>query len=602
MITKTKIICTIGPASESEEMIGTLIDCGMNVARLNFSHGNHEEHLKRIQTIQKVREKKKRPVAIMLDTKGPEIRISQIYTADQQLSVKKGDKVAVTIDKAHPSYPSLSITPPTVIEEVELSKHMLFDDGSIQAIVVEKGKGFVVVELINPGTFKMRKGVNVPGSHFSIPLITEQDRADLLFGIKSQIDLVAASFICTPHQVIEMKKLLAAHGGGHIKIISKIESTMGLDHFDAILHVSDGIMVARGDLGVEVPITRVPRLQKHMIRKTLEMSKPVIIATQMLQSMVGNPRPTRAEVSDVANAIYDGCSSVMLSAESAVGQYPAETVETMREIIRETEDDFNYKEFFLQRSREDSFDISSSVAVSAVKTALGSKAKAIITCTCSGATARILSCFKPPMPIIAITPFETVYHQLAQLYGVIPLKGKLTSLKEVIDQASLFAINHNILEFGDVVVITTGTPFGVAGTTNTIQVETIGHALVRGLPSKGACIIGPVAFLLSQENAKPQHLKDKIVVANRLEESWGLALKGAKALIVQNHPADFVTIEIAKKIAHEHSLPVLLQADGAIEALKEGEMVTFDPQKGLIFRGDIYKDPSFNHFCPLSHS
>ncbi len=600
MITKTKIICTIGPASESEEMIGTLIDCGMNVARLNFSHGAHEEHLQRIRTIQKVREQRRRPVAIMLDTKGPEIRISQIYHEDQQFSAKKGDLIAITQDKAHPSLPSLSITPPTVIDEIETSKHMLFDDGSIQSVVVEKGDGFIVVKMLNPGTFKLRKGVNIPGSHFSIPLITDQDRDDILFGIKNQIDVIAASFICTPHQVIEMKKLLAAHGAGHIKVIAKIESTMGLDHFDAILHVSDGIMVARGDLGVEVPITRVPRLQKHMIRKTLEVFKPVIIATQMLQSMVANPRPTRAEVSDVANAIYDGCSSVMLSAESAIGQYPGETVQTMKEIIRETEEDFNYKDFFVQKSKEDYFDISSSVAASAVKTALGSKAKAIIASTCSGATARILSCFKPPMPIIAITPFDNVYHQLATLYGVIPLKGKLTSIKEVIDLASLFAINHNLLEFGDIVIVVSGTPFGAAGTTNTIQVENIGNAVVRGIPSKGATLMGEIVFLFSKEGVKEQQLKGKIVVASHLEESWSPLLEGIKALIVQNHPEDYHSIEFAKRISHEQSIPILLQADGAIEALKEGEKVTFDPQKGLLYRGDIYKDPSFNHYCPLT--
>jgi pyruvate kinase len=600
MNTKTKIICTIGPASESKEMIAVLIDSGMNVARLNFSHGDHEEHLKRIQTIQKVRKEKNSPLAIMLDTKGPEIRISQIYHPEQQLSVKKGDKVAITKEGPHPSLPSLSITPSTVVDEIELSKQMLFDDGSIGGTVTQKGNGFVIIEVINPGVLKVRKGVNIPGSHFSIPLFTEKDKQDLLFGIKNGADLIAASFICTPHQIIEMRKFLRNAGGEHIKIIAKIESTLGLDHFDAILHVADGIMVARGDLGVEVPITRVPRLQKHMIKKTLEVSKPVIIATQMLQSMVSNPRPTRAEVSDVANAIYDGCSSVMLSAESAIGSYPAETVRTMKEIIRETEDDFNYKEFFLMRSKEDSFDIASSVAASAVKTALSSKAKAIIVCTCSGTTARILSCFKPPMPIIAITPFDDVYHQLSSLYGVIPLKGKLTSLQEVIDLASLFAINHNLLEFGDVVVVTSGTPFGVAGTTNMIQVQNIGNALVRGLPSKGAPLIGEVLFFLSREGVDPSSLANKIVIVNQLEESSLSILKKAKALIIQNHHQDYGTIELAKRLIQEGSIPVLLQADGAIEALKEEETITFDPQKGLIYRGDIYKDPAFNHFCPLT--
>ncbi|MBI5273987.1 MAG: pyruvate kinase, partial [Chlamydiales bacterium] len=550
-----------------------------------------------IELIQSVRKRKGKPLAIMLDTKGPEIRVDKIF--DGVLKVAKGDKIVIATSIQDKRLPTITITPSNIVNEIELGKRVLFDDGYVAGKVIEKHLDKIILEIENHGSIQQKKGVNIPGSHFSTPAITEKDKEDLAFGARLGVDVIAASFVCNAEHVIDIKKILAENKAAHIKVIAKIESVLGIENFDTILHVADGIMVARGDLGVEIPITQVPRVQKEMINKSLQMSKPVIIATQMLQSMINNPRPTRAEVSDVANAIYDGASAVMLSGETAIGEFPIETVQIMHDIIKESEDDFDYHDYFLKHSKNDFFDISSSVAVACVKTAFSARAKAIIACTSSGTTAKIISRFKPKIPILAITTSEKVYHQLAYQWGVVPMFSKVDSFKAAVAFASCKAMQEKLLEYGDLVVITAGTPFGVCGSTNMVVVENIGDVLVRGHQSRGEKVVGKIAIFLSHDAQEKKHLQDKIVVLTKLEKDYFPLLNLSKAIILQNHPEDIDSINLAKEFYLQYNIPVLLKADGAIEVLKEGTQVTFDPQKGLIFRGTITDHQMMmNQLCP----
>ncbi|MCB1116094.1 MAG: pyruvate kinase, partial [Chlamydiia bacterium] len=397
MRTRTKIVCTLGPATSSYEKIVELIDAGMNVARINMSHGEYAAHEEVINHLKKARKEKGIPLAIMLDTKGPEVRVGVL---PKPLELKKGDKVTIT---KTPQDGEITIEPFDVIQDVKMGGEVLFDDGYIETQVVEKGNDHLVVEVKNAGVLKSQKGVNLPNADLNLPAVTERDIQDIAFGCKVGIDVLAASFIRNAEHIFTIKELLKKNGAPHVMVIAKIECALGVKNFDSILQAADGIMVARGDLGVELPVTQVPKLQKVMIRKCYQSFKPVVTATQMLESMIHNPRPTRAEVSDVANAIYDSTSAVMLSGETAVGQYPIETVKLMRSTIVEAEKDFKYEEFFYKDALDHVFhDLSSSVALAAVKTAYSTRGKALIALTTSGFTARLMSRFRPEMPIIAV--------------------------------------------------------------------------------------------------------------------------------------------------------------------------------------------------------
>lgn len=347
-MTRTKIICTMGPAVSDYEKILELIDAGMNVARINFSHGTHDEHKKVIQNLKKAREAKKIPLAIMVDTKGPEIRLGDMKNGAVPVQAKQ--KILLVKKEVMGDDKQISLTPPEVLDDVEPGMRLLFDDGYIIAKVIEVSAKGVLLEMENAGTIKSHKSVSIPNAQANLPAMTEQDVSDITFACKNDVDLIAASFIRSADHVLEIKKLLASQGKSDILVIAKIENSLGVQNFDSILEVADGIMVARGDLGVELPLEKVPGLQKMMIRKCLQVAKPIATATQMLESMIKNPRPTRAEVSDVANAIYDSSSSVMLSGETAVGSYPIETVKMMKSIIHEAEQDFSYKDFLPTKS------------------------------------------------------------------------------------------------------------------------------------------------------------------------------------------------------------------------------------------------------------
>ncbi|HEX4839769.1 MAG TPA: pyruvate kinase [Rhabdochlamydiaceae bacterium] len=472
-MTRTKIICTLGPAAGSSyDKIVELIDAGMNVARINFSHGTHEEHGKVIQNLKKARDMKRVPLAIMVDTKGPEIRLGGIKNG--ALPVKAKQKILLVKKEVVGDEKHISLTPPEVLDDVKKGMRLLFDDGYIIAKVVEVSAKGVLLELENAGMIKSHKSVSIPNAQVKLPAMTKQDISDITFACKNDVDLIAASFIRSEDHVKEIKKLLASQGKPDILVIAKIENSLGVQNFDSILEAADGIMVARGDLGVELPIEKVPGLQKMMIRKSLHVAKPVVTATQMLESMIMNPRPTRAEVSDVANAIYDSSSAVMLSGETAVGSYPIETVKMMKSIIREAEQDFSYRDFFAHQVALGFADVSTSVTGAAVRTAYSADAKALFVFTSSGSTARLTSRFRPQMPIFAMTPNEKAYHQMAFFWGVIPVKTKeKASVSDAIKTLSSFAVKAKLLKPKDLIVVITGSPFWIKGATNTIIVESI---------------------------------------------------------------------------------------------------------------------------------
>lgn len=472
MRTRTKIICTIGPAVESYEKIIELIEAGMNVARINFSHGTQQDHLRVIQWLKKAREEKKTPLAIMLDTKGPEIRVGTLE--EGSITLEEGQRLLLTGKNVVGDSQKIPVTPPIVIKSLKEGMTILFDDGYLAAKVIEKAEEGVWIEMQNRGILKTHKSMNLPEASVKLPAMTEQDIKDILFGCKEDLDLIAASFIRSKEHIQEIKHLLKEQNKSDILVIAKIENSLGVKNFEEILEVADGIMVARGDLGVELPLKKVPPLQKMMIRKCSEKGKPVIIATQMLESMIQHPRPTRAEVSDVANAIYDSASCVMLSGETASGKYPIEALKMMKSIIEETENDFSFRDFFSHSISIDYNNISSSVALAAVKTAYSIEAKAIFVFTSSGFTARLITRFRPEMPLFVLTHNLKTYHQLAFSWGVIPVGPyPVTNSQEALKIVETQAKKQGIIKKGDLVVVTAEIPFGGQGATNTMSVEQI---------------------------------------------------------------------------------------------------------------------------------
>jgi pyruvate kinase len=581
---RTKIICTMGPAVDSLEKILELIDAGMNVARLNFSHGTHETHLRTIGFVKQAREMRGLPIAIMLDTKGPEIRVGKIK--DGAAALEMGQELFLVGEEIEGTSERIQIMPELVLDGINVGDQVLFDDGYIISEVVRKSQEGVYVKILNPGMIKTNKGVNIPGVAIDLPAMTEKDVADIIFGCKNDIDCIAASFIRSADHILEIKKLLVEQGKGDTLILAKIENRLGVDNFDSIIQVADGIMIARGDLGVELPLKEVPILQKMMIRKCYQASKPVVTATQMLESMIKNPRPTRAEVSDVANAIFDSTSAVMLSGESAMGAYPIEAVKMMKSIVEETEKEFNYREFFYVNTRSNYNDVSTSIALATVKTAYSLNAKAIFTYTNSGQIVRLLSRFRPKMPILAVTSNAKVYYQMALNWGVIAVKPTpCSNVREAFSIMSDFATEKKLVKYGDLVILTSGDPFGIRGTTNMMIVDSIGDVLVRASPGEGNVVHGRVAIVLSPHEKKRAQTKDRIVVIPRCDDSYLPLLSHAIGVILHNHPEDIKSERNAMQIAKSLGLPIVVRADAALNFLEDGQLVTLDPQTGRIYRG-----------------
>ncbi|MEZ3462888.1 MAG: pyruvate kinase [Lachnospiraceae bacterium] len=467
---KTKIICTIGPVSESEEKLKELLLAGMNVARFNFSHGDHAGHQIKLERARRAARELGLPLATMQDTKGPEIRLKDFEGG--KVCLETGATFRLTTEEVLGTADRASITYKNLKNDVEIGKSILIDDGLVELTIKAIEDTDIVCEVINGGYISNHKGINVPGAILSMPYISDVDRDDILFGVKMGYDYLAASFVRCADDVLAVRKLIGEHGG-RMKVISKIENMQGIDNLDEILAVSDGIMVARGDMGVEIPLEEVPVLQKKMIKKALQLGKIVITATQMLDSMIKNPRPTRAETTDVANAIYDGTSAIMLSGESAAGAYPIEAVKTMSRIAERTEEDICYAARLRERSHnwENNEEVTTAICHACCTTAMDLNAKAIITVTMSGFTAGMISKYQPGCTVIGCAVDEMVYRQMALMFGVSPLLiAKEDDAEELFNTAVKASVDAGLIGPGDKVVITAGVPLGVAGNTNMVRV------------------------------------------------------------------------------------------------------------------------------------
>lgn len=470
---KTKIICTLGPSTDDEKVLRELFLSGMDVARFNFSHATHEEHLGRLKKIEKLREELGIPVATLLDTKGPEIRL-RTFKDNKKIHLKEGQTFILTSRDIEGDEKQVSISYPNLIYDIDVGTTILIDDGLVEMTVKEVTATDIICTVKNGGIISNRKGVNVPGVHLSMPFISDKDREDILFGIKHNFDFIAASFVSTADDIREIRKMLKKHNS-QTKVIAKIENYHGVEHIDEIIDVSDGIMIARGDMGVEIPYEEVPVLQKMIIKKVYQAGKQVITATQMLDSMMKNPRPTRAETTDVANAIYDGTSAIMLSGETAAGAYPVEALKTMVKITVRTEADIDYKKRFRLQEVCQSPDITDAISRATVTTAHDLNAKMIITVTTSGKTARMISRYRPECQIMGCTTDPMVYRQLSMAWGVTPLLIAVEhDTFELFDHAIQAVEKAGYLQDGELAVLTAGVPLGTSGTTNLIKVQIAG--------------------------------------------------------------------------------------------------------------------------------
>ena len=466
---RTKIVCTMGPATDSEEVLKDLMLAGMDVARLNFSHGSHEEAKARMDRIKKVRAELDIPVAILLDTKGPEIRVKSFK--DGKAFLKAGNKFTLYTDDVEGDENGVSITYKDLPRDIRPGATLLIDDGLIEIEALSVKSDRIICEVKSGGEISNSKGVNVPNVSLSMPYMSQKDIDDILFGIEQDVDFIAASFVRTADDVIEIRNLLEKHGGSDIRIIAKIENNEGVENIDEILKVSNGVMVARGDMGVEIPLELLPAIQKRIIKKTYRAGKVVITATQMLDSMIRNPRPTRAETTDVANAIYDGTSAIMLSGETAAGKYPVEAVRTMAKIAEKTESCINFKKRF-QAHEYTIKSITDAVSQATCASAFDLNAKAIITVSQSGYTARKVSRFRPECVIIAATTSEKVYNQLALNWGVLPTMALVQKTPDALfSHAAKCALNTGAVHEGDLAVLTGSSEVGKAGNSNTMRIE-----------------------------------------------------------------------------------------------------------------------------------
>ncbi|WP_270164756.1 pyruvate kinase [Paenibacillus sp. SYP-B4298] len=577
---KTKIVCTIGPSSESLENTKKLIHAGMNVARLNFSHGDFEEHGNRIKNIKQANAELGTNVAILLDTKGPEIRLGKLK--EEPIELNQDDAITLTTEEILGDRTRIPVTYNNLPNDVSVGSTILIDDGLI-GLTVESVEGTEIhCRIVNGGQIKSKKGVNVPGVNISLPGITEKDANDIIFGIEQGIDFVAASFVRKASDVLEIRELLEKHNAGHIQIISKIENQQGVDNLDEILEVSDGLMVARGDLGVEIPAEEVPLVQKQMIEKCNRVGKPVITATQMLDSMQRNPRPTRAEASDVANAIFDGTDAIMLSGETAAGKYPVESVQTMARIALRTEAALEYREMFTKQANAQQTSVTEAISQSVAKSALDLDVKAILTSTESGYTARMISKYRPKAPIIAVTPDPKVIHRLALTWGVKSVQGKpAETTDEMFEIAVRGGIQSGEIQLGDTVIITAGVPVGRSGTTNLIKIHHVGDLLAKGQGIGSQSATGKVVVARSAEEAIAKVEEGSILVTTSTDKEYMPAIEKAAALITEHGGITSHAAVVGLNLG----LPVILGVENALELLEDGMEVTVYGEAGVIYSG-----------------
>jgi pyruvate kinase len=577
---KTKIVCTIGPASESIEKLSQLVEAGMNVARLNFSHGDFDEHGARIKNIREVTDRLGVTVALLLDTKGPEIRTGVLENGEGELQA--GEDLIVSMEEIVGSASRISVTYPGLVNDVSVGSRILLDDGRIELEVTEIGQNELKTKILNNGTLKNKKGVNVPGVSVNLPGLTEKDVKDIEFGIQQGIDFIAASFVRRASDVLEIKEILERHNAEHIQIIPKIENQEGVDNIDEILEVSDGLMVARGDLGVEIPAEEVPLVQKKLIKKCNAVGKPVITATDMLDSMQRNPRPTRAEASDVANAIFDGTDAIMLSGETAAGNYPVEAVLTMHKIASRAESALNYYEILSNRTKESQMTITDAISQSVSHTAYNLNVAAIIAPTESGHTARMISKYRPKAPIIAVTSSEKVCRKMSLVWGVVPqISEEAKTTDELLDIAVDTSVKSGAVNHGDLVVISAGVPVGEMGTTNLLKVHVVGDVIAKGQGIGQKSVSGKVVIANNSSEATEKVKQGDILVTIGTDRDMMPALEKAGAVITEEGGLTSHAAVVGLSLG----IPVIVGLKRATEVFEDDQEITVDGARGVIYNG-----------------
>lgn len=577
---KTKIVATIGPATD-EKVLRELFEEGLNVVRLNFSHGNHEEHKARIDTVKKLREEMNLPIGIMIDTKGPEIRLGRLK---EEIILEDQDKFILTTRDLIGDRTIVSASYQGLAKDVKEGDRILIDDGLVELIVEEiQNDEDIICRVVNGGSIKDHKGVNVPNVSINLPAITQKDIEDIKFGIENNVDFVAASFIRKPEDVLEIRKILEENGGEDIDIISKIENQEGVNNIEEIIETSDGIMVARGDLGVEIQPEEIPLIQKDIIRKCNLAGKPVITATQMLDSMIRNPRPTRAEVTDVANAILDGSDSIMLSGETAMGKYPIESVKTMYKIAIKIEESLDYKEILQSKSHAKDISTTHAISRATCTTAEDLEANAIVTATSSGYTSRAISKFRPRAPIIAATTSEKVMRKLSLVWGVYPVfSRKSNNTDEVLDRSVNSAVEEGYVKEGDLIVITAGIPVGITGTTNLIKVHTVGKILLKGIGIGKKSVSARACIGSSKKELKDKFQEGDIIIAKFTDKDTVSYMEGASGIVVEQGGLTCHAAIVGLHLA----IPTIVGAKDATEIIKDGDIITVDSMTGRIYKGE----------------
>ena len=575
-ICKTKIVCTMGPNLFEKHLIAPLMKAGMNVARFNFSHGTYETHQHYYDEVCRIRDELGLPVATMLDTKGPEIRVRSFKNG--RVTLQNGQLFTLTTDEVEGDEERVSITYKELPQDIAVGSSILIDDGLIGMQVERIDGADIVCRVLNGGVVSNNKGVNIPNAHLSMPFISEKDHQDILFAIKNGYDFIAASFTRCADDIMQIRHILQENNCHTINIIAKIENMEGVENIDEILRVVDGVMVARGDLGVEVPLEDVPSLQKKLIQRGIAAGKPVITATQMLDSMIKNPRPTRAEATDVANAIYDGTSAIMLSGESAVGAYPVEAVETMVRIALRAEADMDYIRRF-SRDTSASTDVTNAISHATVTSAHDLNASAIITVTKSGSTARILSRYRPACVIVGCTTEKHVWRQLALSWGTVPLMiAEESNTDDLFEHAVDAAVQNGLVHDGELVVLTAGVPLGISGTTNLMKVHVVGHLLSRGQGLHGGKVVAPLCVIRNLEkDAKDFNTGDVIVCHQTTREMFSMLRKSSAIVLEDDNPEGHGAIA-----GMSLDIPVIIGAKNATNILKSGAVVTVDGEKGTV--------------------
>jgi len=579
---KTKIVCTIGPTSEKEEVLKELITAGLNVARLNFSHGSHEEHEIRINTIKKVRQELNKPIAIMLDTKGPEIRTKNFENGE--VNLQAGQEFTITTRDIIGNEKICSVTYEDFAKDLSVGDTILIDDGLIELIVKEKiDDTDLVCEVKNSGLIKNKKGVNVPGVKIQLPALTQKDIDDINFGINQGVDFIAASFIRKASDVLAIRRVLEENNAGHISIISKIENREGVDNIDEIISASDAIMVARGDLGVEINLEEVPLVQRDLISKCNMAGKPVITATQMLDSMMRNPRPTRAEVSDVATAIFEGSDAIMLSGETASGSYPVEAVETMSKIATMIEDSLDYRKILSNRYDGSNYTITDSIGYATCRTCIDLQAEAIISSTLSGYTAASISKFRPKSPIIATTQSERVMRKLELELVVYPIKtDKPLSTDDILEISVNRALEEKLIKNGDLVIITAGVPVGISGATNLLKIHVVSDLLFKKTGYGKETVIGKAVKARNAEELAGRFNDGDILVMPSTDKDVVEYMEKASAIIVEEGGLTSHAFIVAMELKKE----VVVGATDCMKLIEDGETLTVNGKQGAVYRGE----------------